>query len=429
LPTKITQGAYQQTRSYNGYGETTIQNQAVGNSYLNTELSYNALGQITQKVEISNGQTRTYQYQYDNRNRLTQVTLNGTQVEAYGYDANGNRVLSTSTQRQIVNQSATYNNGDQLQSAGNQTYRYDTNGRLKTQTRTTDDGAIITTTYQYSSDGRLLKVTTPEKTIEYRHNAIGNRVAKLINGQVVEKYLWQNKTTLLATFDANDNLTQRFEYTLGHAPTAFTQNNEKYFILTDQIGSPRIITDSSGTLIKEITYDSYGNVIFDSNESFELPFGFAGGLKDKDTGLLSFGYRDYDPETGRWTARDPIGFEGGDSNLYGYVLGDPINLVDPEGTNPVVIIVAGGMVGGIASGVTTYIVSNGDISASFSSFKYGALGGAIATASVIMAPSTLVGTVAGVVFDTATNAFGYAVSISDIINQNNRNSIDSCDSP
>jgi len=51
----------------------------------------------------------------------------------------------------------------------------------------------------------------------------------------------------------------------------------------------------------------------------------------KDTGLIRFGYRDYDPETGRWTARDPIGFEGGDSNLYGYVLGDPINLVDPTG--------------------------------------------------------------------------------------------------
>src|SRR5690554_1260800 len=245
--------------------------------------------------------------------------------------ANTNRALSTSSQRQIANQSATYNNGDQLQSTGNQTYRYDTNGRLKTKTRTTDDGLIITTEYQYSSDGRLLKITTPEKTIEYRHNALGNRVAKLINGQVVEKYLWQNKTTLLATYDAHGNLTQRFEYTLGHAPTAFTQDNEKYFILTDQIGSPRIITDSSGTLIKEITYDSYGNVIFDSNESFELPFGFAGGLKDKDTGLLSFGYRDYDPETGRWTARDPIGFEGGDSNLYGYVLGDPINLVDPTG--------------------------------------------------------------------------------------------------
>ena len=44
-----------------------------------------------------------------------------------------------------------------------------------------------------------------------------------------------------------------------------------------------------------------------------------------------FGYRDYDAYTGKWTAKDPIGFAGGDSNLYGYVLGDPVNFVDPLG--------------------------------------------------------------------------------------------------
>lgn len=41
--------------------------------------------------------------------------------------------------------------------------------------------------------------------------------------------------------------------------------------------------------------------------------------------------RNYDPETGRWTSKDPILFDGGDVNLYGYVLGDPVNGVDPEG--------------------------------------------------------------------------------------------------
>ena len=39
----------------------------------------------------------------------------------------------------------------------------------------------------------------------------------------------------------------------------------------------------------------------------------------------------YDPALGRWTTRDPIGFGGGDVNLYGYVGGDPINLTDPGG--------------------------------------------------------------------------------------------------
>ncbi len=65
-----------------------------------------------------------------------------------------------------------------------------------------------------------------------------------------------------------------------------------------------------------------------------IPFGFAGGLYDPDTGLSRFGYRDYDAYTGKWTAKDPIGFDGGDTNLYGYVLGDPVNFVDPTGLDP-----------------------------------------------------------------------------------------------
>ncbi|MDR1614785.1 MAG: RHS repeat-associated core domain-containing protein, partial [Campylobacteraceae bacterium] len=44
-----------------------------------------------------------------------------------------------------------------------------------------------------------------------------------------------------------------------------------------------------------------------------------------------FGYRDYDSYTGRWTTKDPIDFDGGDSNLYGYVVNDPVNLIDEDG--------------------------------------------------------------------------------------------------
>ncbi|MFP5459939.1 MAG: RHS repeat domain-containing protein [Bacteriovoracia bacterium] len=53
-------------------------------------------------------------------------------------------------------------------------------------------------------------------------------------------------------------------------------------------------------------------------------FGFAGGLYDQDTKLVKFGARDYDSRTGRWLSKDPIGFNGGDANLYG-------NFIDPNG--------------------------------------------------------------------------------------------------
>lgn len=61
------------------------------------------------------------------------------------------------------------------------------------------------------------------------------------------------------------------------------------------------------------------------------PFGFAGCLYDVDTKLCHFGARDYDASTGRWLSKDPVLFKGGDANLYGYVLQDPINLIDPAG--------------------------------------------------------------------------------------------------
>jgi RHS repeat-associated protein len=103
------------------------------------------------------------------------------------------------------------------------------------------------------------------------------------------------------------------------------------FLLTDQVGTLRAVADSTGTIVKRIDYDSFGNIIADTNPSFSVPFGFAGGLHDWDTGLVRFGARDYSPELGRFVAKDPIDFAGGDTNLYAYVTNDPINFNGPVG--------------------------------------------------------------------------------------------------
>jgi RHS repeat-associated protein len=119
-------------------------------------------------------------------------------------------------------------------------------------------------------------------------------------------------------------------------------------------------------------YDTWGNVTYDSNPGFQ-PFGFAGGIYDSDTGLTRFGARDYDAETGRWTVKDPILFQGGDSNLYGYAANDPVNFTDPNGQFlPLITGAVGAVIGGVIGGLT-----DNPGSWSWSGFAQGAVTGAV----------------------------------------------------
>lgn len=322
--TKITDGSLVQNYTYDSYGELT---KVSDNSFTYEITDKDNSSLITQKTETINGATVTYDYTYDDNARLTEVKKDNTIVESYRYDNNGNR---SSAIVNGVTTSASYTLDDQLEVYGNNTYRYDDDGYL--QEKTTPDGV---TTYKYSTLGELKEVKTPTQTITYKHNANNQRIAKLIDGIVVEKYLWANLTTLLAVYDGKNNLLQRFEYADNRLPISMTSGeNEKYYLHYDQVGSLRLITDINNNIIKELTYDSFGNILLDNNERVYIPFGFAGGLLDKDTGLTRFGFRDYDSYTGKWTAKDPIDFSGGDSNLYGYVVNNPINFIDPEGKAP-----------------------------------------------------------------------------------------------
>lgn len=76
-----------------------------------------------------------------------------------------------------------------------------------------------------------------------------------------------------------------------------------------------------------------GAVTTSTRNTFQ-PFGFTGGIYDQHTKLTRFGARDYDAETGRWTAKDPIRFGGRTANLYEYGFADPVNLIDPDGYCP-----------------------------------------------------------------------------------------------
>jgi RHS repeat-associated protein len=153
----------------------------------------------------------------------------------------------------------------------------------------------------------------------------------------------------VAELDGSGNVVSRFVYgEKVNVPEYTVRGGATYRIVTDQLGSPRLVVNvADGSVAEQLNYDEFGKVLADTNPGFQ-PFGFAGGLYDRDTRLLRFGARDYDAEVGRWTAKDPIRFGGADPNLYGYVVSDPVNLSDASGR------VAGGL--GITS--TTSIGGN-----------------------------------------------------------------------
>ena len=328
LPEAVTGSALNLSRTFNGYGEVEAQYFTVNSSSVTDwSLTRDDNGRITANTETVDGVTSNYSYTYDPMGRLLTVTKDGSLVEEYQYDLNGTRTYENNVLRGTSRTNFEYSVEDCLLSVDGNTYEYNADGFLTTKTVGSD-----ITFYDYSSRGELLGITLPDgTTIDYVHDPLGRRIAKKVDGVIIEKYLWKGLTQLLAVYDGSDNLVMRFEYADGRMPVAMTKGVATYYLTYDQVGSLRVVADASGNVVKRIDYDSFGNIITDTDPTFDVPFGFAGGLHDRGTALVRFGYRDYDPDTGRWTAKDPIGFAGGDTDLYGYCLSDPVNTVDPEG--------------------------------------------------------------------------------------------------
>jgi RHS repeat-associated protein len=161
-------------------------------------------------------------------------------------------------------------------------------------------------------------------------------VGKKVNGTLVAGLLYQDGLNPIAALDAAGAVTARFVYaTRAHVPDLMITGGTNYRIVSDHLGSPRLVVDTTtGEIAQRLDYDPFGRITADTNPGFQ-PFGFAGGLYDPQTGLVRFGARDYEPEVGRWTAMDPILFDGREANLFSYSFGDPVNLLDPTGLDAV----------------------------------------------------------------------------------------------
>ncbi len=250
---------------------------------------------------------------------------NGIQVASYGYDANGNR---TSLVTPLTTLTGSYDDQDRMLGYGGNSYTYTANGELNTKTQ-----GGQTTSYSYDALGNLRTVSLPNGTnLEYVIDGRNRRIGKKVNGSPVQGLLYQDQLKPITELDGSGSIVSLFIYADRiNVPSYMVKGGQTYRIVSDHLGSPRLIVNTAtGAVVQRMDYDEFGNVLQDTNPGFQ-PFGFAGGLYDQHTKLTRFGARDYDAETGRWTAKDPIRFKGGDTNLYGYVLNDPANFIDPSG--------------------------------------------------------------------------------------------------
>jgi RHS repeat-associated protein len=328
LLTDTTLGDVSSDYGHNGHGELVRHTTTTSTATLqDVTLVRDDLGRITSKTETIGDVETTYGYTYDAAGRLETEQVDGATVATYTYDANGNRLSVTRPGSSV---SATYDDQDRLLTYGPATFAYTANGELSDRTTGGE-----TTGYDYDALGNLVSVDLADGTeVSYVVDGSNRRVGRKVDGVLTRAWLWQDDLKPIAELDGSGNVVTRFVYaTHENVPDYMVKGGATYRIITDQLGSVRLVVDvMTGQVVQRMDYDPFGRVLADTSPGFQ-PFGFAGGMHDAATGLVRFGVRDYDPQTGRWTTKDPLGFGGGNTSVYAYASDDPVNLIDPDGSD------------------------------------------------------------------------------------------------
>ena len=299
--------------------------------YTNTPLAtfaygYDSASRVTTEISTDPGGTDTYTYTYDNANELTGAYKNGTQVESYAYDSNGNRT-GTGYSTTVMNETAT--------SPGPVTYTYDNAGNM-----ITSKTGSTTTTYTYDYRNRLTEVTTGTVVATYTYNALNQRIG--VDDSTTQIWTVYDGTSPDANpyDDFNSSgLTVRYLFGASVVNGAVVSgilartnsSGTTAWYLTDKLGSVREIVGTSGTVLDQVVYDSFGNIVTETNAANGDRFKFAGMQYDAIVPAYFDHARWYGSTVGRFSAQDPSGFSAGDSDLYRYVRNSTTNAVDPDG--------------------------------------------------------------------------------------------------
>jgi len=208
---------------------------------------------------------------------------------------------------------------------------------------------------------RLRDVSSGGQTVEsYTYDALGRRVLIVTDGTT--NLLVHSGPHVVAELDAAGTLLRSYTYGPGidnilamtvHTNAAVTNT---YHFVKDHLGTVHAVTDGAGTVVESYTYDAWGNVTAFNAAAHPIPttrignrYLFQGREYSWKTGLYYFRARYYNPTTGRWLSKDPIGIAGG-LNQYVAFLNNGVLFRDPNGEVGVAGLVIGGVVGGIIGG-------------------------------------------------------------------------------
>lgn len=236
-----------------------------------------------------------------------------------------------------------YNELNQLLANRTEEFRYDVNGNLIYKAGLADDDEDDYEqrgwSYEYDLENRLVKASKTgdhgSRVISFKYDPFGRRIEKKVEGKEHRRteastttYVYDNEDIILEISGKN---TSRYVHGPGiDEPLAMEQKRSTYFFHADGLGSIVNLTDQRGRVVQSYEYSSFGRTKVQGGE-VKQPYGYTGREWDREPGLYYYRARYYDPKGGRFISKDPIGFAGGDVNLYRYVSNNPINFIDPWG--------------------------------------------------------------------------------------------------
>lgn len=290
-----------------------------------------ALDKVGNRIKIVSGRYGASTYAYDALNQLTSFTDSWSHTVNYVYDEDGNRSMRMSREGAEL---YTYDDGDELISAGRAAFTYDGSGN-----RLSRVNLGATTSYTWDAANRLKSVTDQYRIIEYAYDGDGNRVSEssVFGSHAYVNNIQRRAPEVIADY-RGDKL---IDYVYGYHLIAAVKDSDADYVTYDGVGSVVDTTEADGAVVASYAYDPWGKSTA-SRERFgeggedheSTPTRFAGQVLDEGDDLYYMRARYYDPQVGRFLSFDPIGPSVGnphDQNGYAYARNNPLRYVDPLG--------------------------------------------------------------------------------------------------